>query len=89
MEIDKKTLDKALESDDEALKKQILMIAQAMGIDERKASGFLSDMPKIRKKAESISQRDIERLTSSIDSAKLEEIKRAAEIAMKKNEGEK
>ena len=40
MHIDKKTLDKLMSTDDAALKKQLMQIALAVGMDEKKAASF-------------------------------------------------
>ena len=83
MHIDKKTLDKLMSTDDAALKKQLMQIALAVGMDEKKAASFLNDMPRLKKKAENVTQSDIDKIVSALDSEKLEEIKKAAEAAIK------
>lgn len=86
MQIDKNMLDKLMNSDDEALKKQLMQIALAMGMDERKAKSVLEDLPRLKKKAEAISQNDLDKITSAIDPDKLDEIKRAASKAVSEAE---
>ncbi len=83
MQIDKKTLDKLMNTDDAALKKQLMEIALAVGMDEKKAKSFLDDIPGLKKKAQGITQSDIDKITSLIDTERLEEIKKAADAAVK------
>ena len=64
-----------------------MQIALAVGMDEKKAKSFLEDMPKLKKKAESITQNDIDKITSTLDQDKLEKIKKAAEAAVKNQKG--
>jgi hypothetical protein len=71
MEINQETLNQFLSLDDEELKKAFRSIAAALGMNERFAA---ANTQRFKRMLASSSPKDIERLLSSIDPARAQEI---------------
>ncbi|MDD6312649.1 MAG: hypothetical protein PUB08_04165 [Firmicutes bacterium] len=70
MQLDKKDIDRLAQLDDDTLKAQLSDILSAVGVDKRKADRFLSDIPRLKAQATSLSQRDIDALCARLGNDK-------------------
>ncbi len=66
MNMDKSSLDRLAQMDDEQLKKNILSVAAACGADVSKLEKKLGNMPAIKRSISQMSQKDIDRAMKSI-----------------------
>lgn len=76
MSIDKKDIERVASLNDEMFRAQVQKAVQSAGLDPKLTSRILKDSDKIKKALQTLSDKDLEKLTETLKSNKLDSIEK-------------
>ena len=76
MSIDKKDIERVVALNDEVFRAQVQKAVQSAGLDPRLTSRILKDSDKIKKTLQTLSDKDLEKLSETLKSNKLDSIEK-------------